>query len=83
LQLAEDAPAPVGVDHGFSLPLHYFEVHGLLLDWPAFLDEFQHHWPTDDDNTYIEFVRDGGPSRRRQPVQYRHVNSVQDERVTN
>ena len=25
----------------------------------AFLDDFQRHWPTDEDNTYVDFVRDG------------------------
>jgi hypothetical protein len=34
-------------------------VHGLLPDWPAFLDDFQNHWPTDQDHTYVDFVRDG------------------------
>ena len=29
------------------------------LDWPAFLDDFQRHWPTDGDNTYVDFLRDG------------------------
>ncbi len=29
-RLAEDAPTLVGVDHGFSFPLRYFEAHGLL-----------------------------------------------------
>jgi hypothetical protein len=33
-------PTLVGIDHGFSLPLRYFEVHGLLPDWPTFLDDF-------------------------------------------
>src|SRR5262249_46309828 len=37
----------------------YFEAHGLKPDWPAFLDDFQHHWPTDDDHAYVDFVRDG------------------------
>ena len=37
----------------------YFEAHGLLPDWPGFLDDFQRHWPTDEDHTYVEFVRDG------------------------
>lgn len=32
---------------------------GLLPDWPRFLDDFQHHWPTDEDHVYVEFVRDG------------------------
>jgi len=36
-----------------------FEAYGLAVDWPAFLDDFQHHWPTDDDHTYVDFVRDG------------------------
>ena len=39
--------------------MRYFEVHGLLPDWPAFLDDFQHHWPTDEDHTYVDFVRNG------------------------
>jgi hypothetical protein len=30
----EDAPTLVGIDHGFSFPLRYFEVHGLKPDWP-------------------------------------------------
>ena len=25
----------------------------------AFLDDFQRHWPTDEDHTYVDFVRDG------------------------
>lgn len=58
-RLGEDVPTLVGIDHGFSFPLRYFEVHGLLPDWPTFLDDFQHHWPTDEDHTYVDFVRDG------------------------
>ena len=57
-RLAEDAPTLVGIDHGFSFPLRYFEWHGLKPDWPAFLDDFQRHWPTDED-IYVDFVRDG------------------------
>jgi len=58
-QLGGSAPTLVGIDHGFSFPLRYFEVHRLAPDWPSFLDDFQRHWPTDDDNTYVDFVRDG------------------------
>ncbi len=58
-RLAEDVRTLVGIDHGFSFPLRYFEVHGLQPDWPAFLDDFQQHWPTDDDNTYVDFIREG------------------------
>ena len=58
-QLSEDRPALVGIDHGFSFPLRYFEEHSLSLDWPAFLDDFQQHWPTDEEHTYVDFVREG------------------------
>jgi hypothetical protein len=57
-KLVENVPTLVGIDHGFSFPLRYFETHGLKLDWPSFLDDFQSHWPTDED-IYVEFVRDG------------------------
>jgi len=59
VSLASGPPTLVGIDHGFSFPLRYFERHGLQLDWPLFLDDFQRHWPTDEDHTYVEFVRDG------------------------
>ena len=58
-RLSEDIPTLVGIDHGFSFPLRYFEVHRLEPDWAGFLDDFQHHWPTDEANTYVDFVRDG------------------------
>lgn len=58
-KLAEDTPTLVGIDHGFSFPLRYFEAYWLKPDWPAFLDDFQRHWPTDGDNIYVDFVRDG------------------------
>lgn len=58
-QLRAGPPAIVGIDHGFSFPLKYFRKYKLPLDWPDFLDDFQRHWPTDDENTYVDFVRDG------------------------
>jgi predicted transcriptional regulator len=58
-RLSEDRPRLVGIDHGFSFPLRYFEEYGLSLDWQAFLDDFQQHWPTDEDHTYVDFVREG------------------------
>ncbi len=57
--LAETPPTLVGIDHGFSFPLRYFEYHRLPPDWPAFLDDFQAHWPTDGPHTYVDFVREG------------------------
>jgi hypothetical protein len=58
-RLSEEAATLVGIDHGFSFPLRYFEAHHLEPDWPAFLDDFQRHWPTDDDLLYVDFVREG------------------------
>jgi hypothetical protein len=58
-QLAEGPAKLVGIDHGFSFPLRYFETHGLKPDWAAFLDDFQRHWPTDEDHAYVDFVREG------------------------
>jgi hypothetical protein len=57
--LCEEVPTLVGIDHGFSFPLRYFEVHKLPPAWAAFLDDFQQHWPTDEDHTYVDLVRDG------------------------
>jgi len=59
-RLSANPPTLVGIDHGFSFPLRYFERHRLALDWAAFLDDFQRHWPTDEDHTYVDFVRHGG-----------------------
>jgi hypothetical protein len=61
-------PTLVGIDHGFSFPLRYFEVHRLKPDWSAFLDDFQRHWPTDE-NIYVDCVRDGtvGNGSAREP----------------
>ncbi len=58
-RLAEPTPTLVGIDHGFSFPLRYFEEHRIVPDWPTFLDDFCLHWPTDLDNTYVDFVRYG------------------------
>ena len=58
-RLSEEPPTLVGIDHGFSFPLQYFEKYGLRSDWTTFQNDFQQHWPTDQDCTYVDFVRDG------------------------
>ena len=58
-RLGETQPILVGIDHGFSFPLQYFEQYNLPHDWPTFLDDFASHWPTDGDHTYVDFVREG------------------------
>jgi len=74
-ELSDPKPVLVGIDHGFSFPLRYFEAHRLPLDWPAFLDDFQRHWPTDEDTTYVDFVREGdcgkGSKRMGDPSWFR------------
>jgi hypothetical protein len=58
-RLAEEPPTLVGIDHGFSFPKRYFDEHHLPYDWSPFLDDFQRHWPTDEDHTCVDFVREG------------------------
>lgn len=56
---SENIRTIAGIDHTFSFPLRYFEVHHLPPDWNKFLDDFQRHWPTDGDHIYVDFIRDG------------------------
>jgi hypothetical protein len=58
-ELGDGQATLVGIDHAFSFPKRYFETHLIPPEWPTFLDDFQHHWPTDGDNMYVDFVRDG------------------------
>jgi DNA repair protein RadC len=57
--LRNSEPTIVGIDHGFSFPLAYFERHGIARNWNAFLEDFCAHWPTHEDHVYVDFVRDG------------------------
>jgi hypothetical protein len=52
-------PTLVGIDHAFSFPQRYFEQHRLATDWPAFLDDFQCHWPTDRRQLRVDCIRHG------------------------
>jgi hypothetical protein len=74
-QLREQQPSLVGIDHGFSFPIQYFDKYSLPHNWPAFLDDFQEHWPTDQDDTYVQYVRDGvcgkGNERAGDPLWFR------------
>lgn len=53
-----------GIDHGFSFPQSYFD-RNRLITWPQFLDDFVQHWPTHDDHTYVDFIRDGVSNPQR------------------
>ena len=60
VEIVQDSNQPlIGIDHGFSFPLRYFETYHILPDWHTFLDDFHAHWPTDEDHVYVDFVRDG------------------------
>jgi hypothetical protein len=58
-RLREKCATLVGMDLSFSFPQAYFEAHQLAYDWPAFLEDFHRHWPTDGDNTSVDDVRTG------------------------
>jgi hypothetical protein len=58
-ELGGETPTIVGIDHAFSFPLAYFEKYRLSSNWQDLLVDFQHHWPTDERNTYVSFIRDG------------------------
>lgn len=59
LELSHARPTIVGIDHGFSAPVAYFEEHQLPLNWPRFLEDFQRHWPTDSPDTCVDSIRKG------------------------
>lgn len=77
--LSGGKPALVGIDHGFSFPLAYFERHNLARNWDMFLDDFCSHWPTDQDDVYVDFVRSGvcgNGTARLGNSQWRRVSEV-------
>ncbi len=57
--IKQGPPTLIGIDHGFSFPLPYFQKHGLPQDWFWFLEDFRHHWPTDLEDVRVEDVRRG------------------------
>jgi hypothetical protein len=58
-ELGDNTSTIVGIDHGFSFPIAYFDKHRLPRDWSQFLEDFQKHWPTDARATYVGFIREG------------------------
>lgn len=59
-RLTEPVPTIVGIDHAFSFPLAYFQTYHLARDWPAFLDDFQTHWPSNTPSVRVDSIRFGG-----------------------
>ncbi len=56
-RLSEETQTLVGIDHGFSFPLQYFNRYDLPVNWNGFLEDFVSHWPTD--KYKVDSVRDG------------------------
>jgi hypothetical protein len=56
-EVDRDIPTLVGIDHAFSFPLAYFEKHRLPSDWQSLLEDFHHHWPTD--QVSVDSIRRG------------------------
>jgi hypothetical protein len=46
----------VGMDHGFSFPISYFDRYGIGT-WDQFLDDFTSHWPTHEENVTVTDLR--------------------------
>jgi hypothetical protein len=75
-ELHEGPPALLGIDHAFSFPLRYFEVHRIPHAWPAFLKDFHHHWPTDGDEMTVEIIRRGRGTLRLGDSRWRRLTEL-------
>jgi len=78
-ELSEGPPALVGIDHGFSFPLAYFERHRLPPSWDSFLADFCRHWPTDRAETPVDLIRrgiDGNPASRSGNARWRRLTEI-------
>ena len=80
-QVTDRPPAIIGIDHGFSFPLKYFQKHKLARNWDAFLDDFCAHWLTDQDHTYVDFIRDGADGTGHERTGSSRWRRVTEERV--
>lgn len=58
-ELGKGTPTIVGIDHGFSFPIAYFEKYAVPKGWRQFLEDFRKHWPTDEKATYVSSIREG------------------------
>jgi hypothetical protein len=74
---AADSQTPllIGIDHGLSFPLSYFQ-RLRLMSWDACLQDFAAHWPTDEPDTTVDDIR-----RRRKRLAGRS-GKAHEERLT-
>jgi hypothetical protein len=73
--LSAGAPTLVGIDHGLSCPLPYFERHALPANWDRFLADFTRHWPAHAPGVTVRSLRASNPRagdpRWRRPCERR------------
>lgn len=79
-ELQQEAPLLIGIDHGFSFPLSYFERYGLN-SWPEFLDDFCRYWPADQPHCYVDFIRDGAWWRHHPKPAGERIGSASEFRL--
>lgn len=79
-ELQRDDRLLIGIDHGFSFPLSYFERYALR-SWPAFLDDFCRYWPTDQPHCYVDFIRDGMWWRNQSKPPGKRIGSADEFRL--
>ena len=75
-QLRQDRRTVVGIDHGFSFPVQYFDNHELPHDWPTFLEDFHQHWPIDGDKKWVEECRTSTGAERMGSARWRRLTEV-------
>lgn len=67
-ELMHGQPTCVGIDHGLSVPLDYWQAHGLSGSWAAFLHDFNTHWDSRPPGLSVDDLRLSAlhPARQRQ-----------------
>lgn len=60
--LSTEEPVIIGIDHGFSFPIHYMQRYRIE-HWDHFLSDFMRHWPAADPKTSIDELRNSSPLR--------------------
>ena len=59
-QFEQANPIIIGIDHGLSFPISYFDRYQLS-SWNDFLEDFAVHWPTDQPEATVEQFRNTSP----------------------
>lgn len=60
-ELQKPEPAIVGIDHGFSFPLAWFDARGVAKNWDVFLGTFCTSFPADRPGSRVDDFRKNAP----------------------